>query len=248
MNAYAKPAVGLYMLREVIMGHELFDKAFSTYAKRWKFKHPTPEDFFRTMEDASATDLDWFWRGWFYTTDFVDIGVKEVKSYVVTTKPTERAKRMAKAYGMKASDFGPVMFLVNTDSDDYTPDMKKVKNPSTDIKILKDFLEKNFTAEERKNLKNTTNFYEVTFEKPGGMPMPILVDYIFEDGTKERKYYPAQIWRYNDKEVKKLYASDKKVVRIAIDPDELTADVDKSNNSWPRKEEKTKFEEFKAKH
>ena len=248
MNAYAKPAVGLYMLREVIMGHELFDKAFSTYAKRWKFKHPTPEDFFRTMEDASATDLDWFWRGWFYTTDFVDIGVKEVKSYVVTTKPTERAKRMAKAYGMKASDFGPVMFLVNTDSDDYTPDMKKVKNPSTDIKILKDFLEKNFTTEERKNLKNTTNFYEVTFEKPGGMPMPILVDYIFEDGTKERKYYPAQIWRYNDKEVKKLYASDKKVVRIAIDPDELTADVDKSNNSWPRKEEKTKFEEFKAKH
>ncbi len=247
MNAYSKPAAGLYMLREVILGHDLFDKAFATYAKRWKFKHPTPEDFFRTMEDASATDLDWFWRGWFYTTDYVDIGVKGVKSYVVTTKPTKRAKRMAKAYGMKASDFGPVMFLVNTDSDDYTADMANVKNPSKDIKILSDYLAKNFTPEERKTLKNTTNFYEITFEKPGGMPMPIIVDYVFEDGTKERKYYPAQIWRYNDKEVKKLYASDKKVVSIVIDPDELTADVDKSNNAWPKKKVATKFEKFKHK-
>ncbi len=247
MNAYAKPAAGLYILREVIMGHELFDKAFSTYAKRWKFKHPTPADFFRTMEDASAVDLDWFWRGWFYSTDYVDIGIKEVKSYVVTTKPTTRAKKMAKAYGMKASDFGPVMFLVNTESDDYTADMAAIKNPSKDIKVLKDFLEKNFTEAERKTLKNTTNFYEVTFEKPGGMPMPIIVDYIFEDGTKERKYYPAQIWRYNDKEIKKLYATDKKVVSIQIDPEELTADVDKSNNTWPKKVEETKFEQFKNK-
>jgi len=247
MNAYAKPAAGLYMLREVILGHELFDKAFSTYAKRWKFKHPTPADFFRTMEDATATDLDWFWRGWFYTTDYVDVGVKGVKSYVVTTEPTERAKKMAEAYGMKATDFGPVMFLVNTESKDYKPEMSKVKNPSKDIKILKDYLEKNYTVEERKTLKNTNNFYEVTFEKPGGMPMPIIVDYIFEDGTKERKYYPAQIWRFNDKEVIKLYASDKKVVSINIDPDELTADVDKTNNSWPKKEIETKFNKFKKK-
>ena len=246
-NAYAKPAAGLYILREVILGHELFDKAFSTYAKRWKFKHPTPADFFRTMEDATATDLDWFWRGWFYTTDYVDVGVKGVKSYVVTTKPTKRAENMAKAYGMKASDFGPVMFLVNTESDDYTPDMEKVKNPSKDIKILKDYLEKNYTPEERKTLKNTTNFYEVTFEKPGGMPMPIIVDYVFEDGTKERKYYPAQIWRFNDKEVIKLYASDKKVVSINVDPEELTADVDKSNNSWPKKKVESKFKQFKKK-
>ena len=248
MNAYSKPAAGLYILREVILGHELFDKAFSTYAKRWKFKHPTPEDFFRTMEDASATDLDWFWRGWFYTTSYVDIGIKGVKSYVVTTKPTARVKNMAKAYGMKVEDFGPAMFLVNTDSDDFSEDMLNVKNPSTDIKLLKDYLEENFSAEERAKLKNTSNFYEVTFEKPGAMLMPIIVDYIFEDGTKERKYYPAQIWRYNDKEVKKLYASDKKVVSIVIDPDELTADVDKSNNSWPKKKEETKFEKFKGKH
>ncbi|HIP27243.1 MAG TPA: hypothetical protein EYG80_06275 [Flavobacteriaceae bacterium] len=247
MNAYSKPAAGLYILREVILGHELFDKAFSTYAKRWKFKHPTPEDFFRTMEDASATDLDWFWRGWFYTTSYVDIGIKGVKSYVVTTKPTARVKNMAKAYGMKVEDFGPAMFLVNTDSDDFSEDMLDVKNPSTDIKLLKDYLEENFSAEERAKLKNTSNFYEVTFEKPGAMPMPIIVDYIFEDGTKERKYYPAQIWRYNDKEVKKLYASDKKVVSIVIDSDELTADVDKSNNNWPKKKEQTKFEKFKNK-
>jgi len=246
-NGYSKPAAGLYILREVIMGHDLFDKAFSTYAKRWKFKHPTPADFFRTMEDASAVDLDWFWRGWFYTTDFVDVGIKGVKSYVVTTTPTTRAKKMAAAYGMKASDFGPVMFLVNTDSEDYLPEMEKVKNPSTDIKILSDYLEKNYSAEERKTLKNTSNFYEITFEKPGGMPMPIIVDYVFEDGTKQRKYYPAKIWRFNDTEVKKLFASDKKIANIIIDPDELTADVDKSNNTWPKKEEETKFEQFKSK-
>ncbi len=246
-NGYSKPAAGLYILREVILGHELFDKAFSTYAKRWKFKHPTPADFFRTMEDATATDLDWFWRGWFYTTDYVDVGIKEVKSYVVTTKPTKRAKNMAKAYGMKTSDLGPVMFLVNTESEDYTPDMSDIKNPSKDIKILKDYLEKNYSVEERKTLKNTTNFYEITFEKPGGMPMPIIVDYVFEDGTKERKYYPAQIWRFNDKEVIKLYASDKKVVSINIDSDELTADVNKANNTWPKKKVTSKFDQFKKK-
>jgi hypothetical protein len=246
-NAYSKPAAGLYMLREVILGHELFDKAFSTYAKRWKFKHPTPADFFRTMEDASATDLDWFWRGWFYTTDYVDVGVKGVKSYVVTTKPTKRVENMAKAYGMKVSDFGPAMYLINTESDEYSPEMDKVKNPSKDIKILKDYLEANYTAAERETLKNTTYFYEITFEKPGGMPMPIVVDYIFEDGTKESKYYPAKIWRFNDKEVVKLFASDKKVISITIDPKDITADVDKSNNAWPKKQKETKFEKFKNK-
>ena len=247
MNGYSKPAAGLYMLREVIMGHDLFDKAFSTYAKRWKFKHPTPEDFFRTMEDASAVDLDWFWIGWFFTTDRVDIGIKGVKKFVVTTKPTARAKKMAAAYGMKASDFGPVLYLVDTDSKDYTPDMEAVKNPAKDIKILKDFIAENYSPEEQKQLKNTKYFYEILFEKPGEMPMPIIVEYTFKDGSTLKKQYPAQIWRKNDKEVKKLFASDKEIKSIKIDPDLLTADINLNNNSWPRKVVDSKIDQFKKK-
>jgi hypothetical protein len=247
MNGYSKPAAGLYILREVVMGHDLFDKAFSTYAKRWKFKHPTPEDFFRTMEDASAVDLDWFWRGWFFTTWRVDIGIKDIKKFVVTTKPTARAKKMAAAYGMKPKDFGPVLFLVDTESEDYTPDMENVKNPSTDIKILKEFIEKNYSPEEQKQLKNTKYFYEIVFEKPGEMPMPIIVEYTFNDGTTLKKQYPAQIWRKNDNEVKKLFASDKEIKSIKIDPDLLTADINLNNNYWPKKIVNTRIENFKKK-
>ena len=247
MNGYSKPAAGLYILREVVMGHDLFDKAFSTYAKRWKFKHPTPEDFFRTMEDASAVDLDWFWRGWFFTTWRVDIGIKDVKKFVVTTKPTTRAKKMAAAYGMKPEDFGPVLFLVDTDSEDYTADMEKVKNPSKDIKILKDFIAKNYSSEEQKQLKNTKYFYEIVFEKPGEMPMPIIVEYTYKDGSTLKKQYPAQIWRKNDKEVKKLFASDKEIKSIKIDPDLLTADINLNNNSWPKKVVDSKIDQFKKK-
>ncbi len=247
MNGYSKPAAGLYILREVVMGHDLFDKAFSTYAKRWKFKHPVPEDFFRTMEDASAVDLDWFWRGWFFTTWRVDIGIKDVKKFVVTTKPTTRAKKMAAAYGMKPEDFGPVLFLVDTESEDYTPDMEKVKNPMQDIAILKDYLNKNFTPQQQKELKNTKYFYEIIFEKPGEMPMPIIVEYTFKDGSTLREQYPAQIWRKNDKEVKKLFASDKEIQSIKIDPDLLTADINTSNNSWPKQVEESKIDTFKKK-
>ena len=244
-NAYSKPAAGLYMLREVILGHDLFDKAFQTYAQRWMFKHPTPADFFRSMEDASGTDLDWFWRGWFYTTDYTDIGIKDVKKYVVTDKPTERAKKMAKAYGMQVEDFGQNLFLVNTDSEEYTEEMAKVKDPSKDIAFLNEYLSDNFTPEERATLKDTKYFYEIIFEKPGGLVMPLLVEYEYTDGTKESKYYPAEVWRFNDKEIKKVFASDKEIKSIVLDPNQLTADIDTSNNSWPKKEEDSQFDKFK---
>ena len=250
-NAYAKPAAGLYMLREVILGHDLFDKAFATYANRWKFKHPTPADFFRTMEDASGTDLDWFWRGWFYTTNYNDIGINSVKKYVVTDKPTARAKRMAKMYGVDVNNFLPALFLVDTDSEDYTSDMANNTDPMNDFKFLDDYLNENYSPEERKALKNTKYFYEITFEKPGDLVMPIIMEVVYTDGTKENKYYPAQIWRFNDTEIKKLFATDKEIKEINIDPNKLTADVDTSNNSWPKKKEDSQFDDFKkqkAKH
>ena len=201
-NAYGKPATALWILRETIMGKELFDYAFKTYAQRWKFKHPTPADFFRSMEDASAMDLDWFWRGWFYTTDVTDIGIKEVKKY----------------YTDKSNDK-----VVNF-----------VEDTSTGL---------SFGSKKNKNSKY---HYEITYNKPGGLVMPIIVEFTYKDGTKEKKTYPAQIWRFNDKEVTKVFSSSKEITNIMIDPDLDTADVDTSNNSWP-KEKQNKFEKYKKK-
>ena len=201
-NAYGKPATALWILRETIMGKELFDHAFKTYAKRWKFKHPTPADFFRTMEDASGVDLDWVWRGWFYTTDVTDIGIEGVKKFYA-----------------EESNNGSVNF---------------VEDKSTGLTIKKP-----------KSAK-PKYFYEVTYNKPGGLVMPIIVELTYADGTKEKKTYPAQIWRYNDKQVTKAIHSDKQITKIVIDPDLETADVDVSNNSFPR-EKKDQFSKFKKK-
>ena len=241
-NAYAKPATGLYMLRQTIMGPELFDFAFKTYANRWKFKHPTPADFFRTMEDASAMDLDWFWRGWFYTTDTNDIGIKDVKKYYVTDKPTEQAKKLAKRYGITVDQLPASLYLVSENSEEFTADLKTKK--AEDFSILNEYIKSNFTAKEKETLQAPKYFYELTFNKPGGLVMPIIVEFEYEDGTKERKQYPAEIWRLNDDEVTKVFPSSKTISKITIDPDEETADIDTSNNSWPKKIE-NKFDEFK---
>jgi hypothetical protein len=195
-NAYGKPATALWILRETIMGKELFDHAFKTYSQRWKFKHPSPADFFRTMEDASGIDLDWFWRGWFYTTDVTDIGIKGVKKFY--TK----------------ADNDSVSFIEDTSNG--------------------------------LGFSNTQSkyHYEITYNKPGGLVMPIIVEFTYKDGTKERKTYPAQIWRYNDKEVSKVFSSSKQITNIVLDPNAETADVDLSNNSFP-KQQVDKFDKFK---
>lgn len=238
-NAYSKPAAGLYMLREVVLGHELFDKAFKTYAERWKFKHPTPADFFRTMEDASGTDLDWFWRGWFFTTQYNDIGIKGIKQYRVTDQPTDAVKKLAARYNMEVSDLGDNLYLEAIDGEGDKLD------PVNDFPVLKSYIKDNFSKEEQKNIVNAGYFYEITFEKPGDLVMPILVELTYEDGSVENKYYPAQIWRFNDKEVKKVIGTSKKVVGITVDPEGLTADVNTENNSWPQKEGESKFDSFK---
>ncbi|WP_417196807.1 M1 family metallopeptidase [Bizionia sp.] len=245
-NAYGKPATALNILRETVMGRELFDYAFREYANRWMFKHPTPEDFFRTMEDASAFDLDWFWRGWFYTTDYVDMGVKEVKKYYVSSEPNARIKEMVKQRGMKMSDLPPLVYMVEEGSEEFTEDMKNrtlLENSPT----LKEYVMDNFTPEERAKIKQPKYFYSVTFEKPGGLVMPIIVEYTYADGTTKMEKYPAQIWRLNDKEVSKAVASDKEIVKITVDPNLETADVDTSNNSWPREVKQSQFDQFKDK-
>jgi hypothetical protein len=243
-NAYSKPAAGLYMLREVILGHELFDKAFKTYAERWRFKHPTPADFFRTMEDASGTDLDWFWRGWFFTTDYNDIGIKGINQYRVTDQPTEQMKELVSRYELNMEDYAGNLYLEKIES----TDEMGAQTPVQDITLLNEYLADNFSEKERESLKDTKYFYEIVFEKPGGLVMPILAEITYEDGTKENKYYPAEIWRFNDKEIKKVFASEKPIASIVIDPKKLTADVNLENNSWPREKAESKFEAFKKKN
>ena len=245
-NAYGKPATGLNILRETIMGPELFDFAFKTYANRWKFKHPTPEDFFRTMEDASAVDLDWFWRGWFYSTDYVDLGVKEVKQYYVTLEPTEEMKNFAQRRGRFLRDMGPFLYLVDESNKEFNPETKKAFEVS-DVQMLNDYLDKNFTKEERNALKSPKYFYEVEFEKLGGMPMPIIAEVQFEDGSKELHKFPAQIWRRNNDTAKRVFASDKKITKIQLDPKLETADIDVANNMWPKEELPSKFDELDKK-
>ena len=241
-NAYTKPAAGLYMLRQTIMGPELFDYAFRTYSKRWMFKHPSPADFFRTMEDASAMDLDWFWRGWFYTTDYNDIGVKDVKKFYLTDQPTEAAKKLAKRYNMNLADYEGKLVFFEQEKEGVPVDSKK----AIEIDVIKNHMA-TMTEEQRAALKEAPNFfYQVTFEKPGGLVMPIIVELEYVDGSKERHTFPAQIWMKNDEEVTKVFRTTKAIKKITLDPDLETADIDTSNNSWPKKDD-SKFDKFKQK-
>lgn len=245
-NAYGKPATGLNILRETIMGHELFDHAFKTYANRWKFKHPTPEDFFRTMEDASAVDLDWFFRGWFYSTDYVDLGIKEVKEYYVSMEPTSEMKDYKMRTGRFTYDEGPFIYLVDANHKEFNAKNKKAFEIK-DVKMLADYVSEHYTAEEKRELKSPKFFYEVEFEKPGGMIMPIIVELQFEDGTTETQKFPAQIWRMNNDTAKRVFATEKKIVKIQLDPKLETADIDVENNTWPKEAAKSKFDELEKK-
>lgn len=236
-NAYGKPATALNILRETVMGHELFDHAFKTYANRWKFKHPTPEDFFRTMEDASAVDLDWFWRGWFYTTDYTDIGIKEVKQYSVTDQLPKGVKVEESSRRNRFNLTGPMVYAVEMESST-TAKSSNVK----EIKTLNDYLKANFTKDEIAKLKNPNYFYQVTFDKPGGLVMPLIVDLIFEDGTVEKHRFPAQVWTLNDQQVTRSFATEKKISKIVVDAQLETADIDVTNNTWPKEVQPSKFD------
>ena len=240
-NAYGKPATALNILRETVMGRELFDYAFKTYANRWKFKHPTPEDFFRTMEDASAFDLDWFWRGWFYTTDYNDIGIKEVKKYFVSNEPSKEVEEFLKTRRRRNQIDGPAVYMIADGSESYKPELNKPFEIK-DSKPLAEYIEKTFTKEEQAKLKSPKYFYQVTFDKPGGLVMPIIVEMTFEDGTTENHHFPAQIWRMNDKEAIRTFATQKAVTKIVVDPKQETADIDVTNNTWPKEQLKSKFD------
>lgn len=253
-NAYAKPATALNILRETVMGRELFDFAFKTYAQRWMFKHPTPDDLFRTLEDASAVDLDWFWRGWFFGTDPVDIAIQDVTWYKIDSKkPAEVKADEREVYEREetyisrlrnAKDIPETVVERDPKAADFYNSYNRFSVGPDDEKAYRDFLA-SLSSEERAMLESGLNFYEIKFENIGGLVMPIILEFQYEDGTSEIEHVPAQIWRMDEYQVSKVFAKEKVVKQIVLDPYRETADIDESNNYWPRQFLPSKFELFK---
>jgi len=257
-NAYSKPAAALNILRETVMGPELFDYAFKTYANRWMFKHPSPADFFRTMEDASAVDLDWFWRGWFYTNNHVDIALEDVKEYQLKFDPPTEDKEEASIRSAFENE-------IAEEPDGEKGKKKKKKRKKKDEKVVQtrsDIMEslkkvttfdpvqqisswskkpneaykKNMDkmSDRKKNLMNEDDYYyELSLKNEGGLPMPVILEFVYEDESNELIKIPAEIWKLED-EVSKVFITNKKVKQVILDPKKETADVDKTNNYWPK--------------
>ena len=253
-NAYGKPATALNILRETIMGRELFDYSFKTYSERWAFKHPTPADFFRTMEDASAVDLDWFWRGWFYTNDHVDISLDKVNWFKINTGNPEIENTISKNQEENKNTYIGISRNKSsipktvTEFDDQSIDFYTTYDPfKTNILDKEDYSKymKNLDADEKEILKSDKNYYELHFSNIGGLVMPIILEFTFVDRTTEVIRIPAEIWKKNSKEVKKIFILDKEVANVRLDPFLETADVDLNNNSWPARNEPTRFQIFK---
>jgi Peptidase family M1 domain len=271
-NAYSKPATGLNILRETIMGRELFDYSFKEYARRWAFKHPTPADFFRTMEDASAEDLDWFWRGWFYGIEPVDISLDTVKAFKLDVddagKPTGGNARAATSFVQRNTNKPfddiskirnrqdpKIKFAVDEDKslvDAYTnykpwetaDSVITVNVPAAPAgPVTRDTM----TRAEREVYAQNTFFYEISCSNKGGLVMPVIVEWTFKDGSKEIDRIPVQIWRLNENKFTKLFMKNKEVVSVKLDPMRETADINEKNNSWPAFAEVSKFQLFKQK-
>ncbi len=259
-NAYTKPAAALNILRETIMGRELFDFAFKEYAQRWKYKRPTPADFFRTMEEASGIDLDWFWRGWFYSTDHVDIALDSIYKLRLDTQDPDidfdRQRQEEKDKPMSITDErnakeGKVLWVKgNNDVNDFydANDIFTVTNK--DRNKYQSFLQGLDPWEKKafeRAVKEDKNYYVMSFSNHGGLVMPIIVEMTFEDGSKEMLRIPAEIWRRTHKQVQKLVVTDKgkNLVSVELDPRWETADVDVNNNHYPRKIIESRIEAFK---
>ncbi len=238
-NAYAKPATAMNILRETVMGPELFDKAFKTYAQRWAFKHPEPADFFRTMEDASAVDLDWFWRGWFFGIDHVDVTVENVKWYKIRDTETALEGRTQK---------GKIENPSNLDEDgnytDFSNGYELITITDTNPGFYGEF-RNTINDDEVRAILAGKNMYEVTLKNTGGLVTPVIIEWTYKDGTTEIEQIPAEIWRYNEEQVTKVFTKDKEVVNITIDPHLETADTNVEDNYFPKRETDSKFKKFK---
>lgn len=254
-NAYAKAATGLNILRETIMGRELFDFAFKKYAERWAFKHPTPDDLFRTLEDASAVDIDWFIRGWYFSIDNVDIAINNVNWYKLDTKnpeveyPIARAANEEYKIDVASEKNRKEGMSYYVDEDKRLQDFYHTYDPfevTAEAKAAYTRFQASLTDEERALLGDDKNFYEIEFENKGGLVMPIIIEWTYTDGSTEVQRIPAYIWRKNEQNVTKAFMKDKEVVQIRLDPYGETADTDVDNNYFPRTNKPTRFELFRS--
>ena len=264
-NAYAKPATALIILRETILGRELFDNAFREYAQRWKFKRPTPADLFRTLEEASGVDLDWFWRGWFYSTDHVDISLDRVHKFRVDTSDPEveseweRAEHAGTPYsrtqaynerdGITTRESRmPDLRDVYSENDEFTITDKDRNEYDTFLEGLSD--EKNSDPEWMRRVyeqavEEDLNYYVLEFSNLGGLVMPIILQITYADGEIEEMRIPAEIWRRNHRSVNKLIARAGDITEIVVDPYWETADADVDNNHYPRRFVPSRIELYK---
>ncbi|MCA0363596.1 MAG: M1 family metallopeptidase [Bacteroidetes bacterium] len=254
-NAYSKPATGLNMLRETIMGRELFDYAFKEYSRRWAFKSPTPADFFRTMEDASGVDLDWFWKGWFYGVDNLDQAIAEVEWMELddqnpevkkaAARTEENSKKQTMSYIRDKTDIKRSVVEADSTMKDFYNSYDKNAVTEKEKAQYQKYLE-SLSAEEKELVKNKKQYYVLKLKNKGGLVMPVLVQAQFEDGTTQDFRFPVEIWRLNNKEIKKTIVTDKKVAKFKLDPYFELPDVDPTDNVFPKEPEKpTKFQLMK---
>ena len=253
-NAYGKPATALNILRETIMGRELFDFAFKTYCERWKFKHPTPADFFRTMEDASAVDLDWFWRGWFYGIDHVDIAIDDIKWFQLNTQNPQTEKMFAKlqkdnsdihiGIDRNKKDIGETVNEKDASIDDFYAKRDIYKVDAIDLKEYEEIKAK-LESKDLELLNSNKHFYEIHFSNIGGLVMPLILEFTFTDGEKRVIRIPAEIWRQFEEKVSKVFIFEKEISSVRLDPFLETADTNLDNNSWPKKEIPSRYQLYK---
>ena len=241
-NAYSKAATGLNILRETVMGRNLFDHAFKEYSTRWAFKHPTPADLFRTMEDASGIDLDWFWRGWYYGTDPVDISLDTVKSFRLNAETAASDRSFRAIHKIRNKLDSSITYATDTDTTlrDYY-----YYNPGADSKWQQSQREKAIVKDEtNRAVWKDQYFYELTVSNKGGMVMPVIVEWTYTDGSKETDRIPVDIWRTNELAFTKVFIKDKEVSTIQLDPMRETADINEENNNWPGKGKASRFSRF----
>ncbi len=259
-NAYSKPAAALIVLRETVMGREQFDYAFREYSTRWKFKRPTPADFFRTMEDASAVDLDWFWQGWFFSTDHVDIALTDVREYQISTKDPEIEKDIERQDDIaqrpenitqirnreegrtpRLQRFEDLTDFYN-ENDKFTVTPKDRSSYESHLEGLTDRQKKAF----ERALEAGHYLYFVDFENIGGLISPLPITLNFEDGETQEIMLPAELWRRSPKQVTKLFVLEKPLLSIDLDVHHQTADAEFANNSFPQKMSKSRLELYKS--
>ncbi|MCP4814460.1 MAG: M1 family metallopeptidase [Planctomycetaceae bacterium] len=251
-NAYAKPATALNILRESILGRELFDFAFKEYARRWQFKRPMPADFFRTMEDASGVDLDWFWRGWFYSTAHTDFSIEAVKLYTMKSPDPETEKKRVRderaelpaTLSRQRNEETPKRTHRFEELKDFYNTYDELDVTEQDRKAYQRFL-KGLNDRDKKVLEQSHNFYVVDLKNLGGLVMPVIFGIEYEDGHKEQIRMPAEIWRRNNQQVSKLVITPRTIKKIILDPNLETADTNLENNYFPRQVLKSRFQVFK---